>query len=190
MTEMQEYRRFIKYKFPVGTVIQDPTCSEPYTINKRSVFIIFPRTYDDYNDWGRPKDEKDYVVEFLVQNPGKHTRRHYLDVWFTKGEILEKYQEETPIWIRKDTTKFEYSEEVIKRVKKLYHYTDALKKLEQNSKELLYHVNRYDKFVTIETFVKCHKESEYKEILAAVEKYNEHKELEELVKKEISEFFK
>lgn len=50
MTELKELKEFIKNRFPVGSVIWDSTCSQPYTINKRTVYWVKPWTYDGYND--------------------------------------------------------------------------------------------------------------------------------------------
>ena len=91
MTERQELRDFIKKKFPIGTVIHDPTCSEPYSIKKSSVFDIHCWKSDDYNPDFLPDNEGDYTVDFYVHDPGKYTRVHSL-CSYPKRWCLEKFK--------------------------------------------------------------------------------------------------
>ena len=91
MTERQEFLQFIKKKFPIGYVVYDSTCSVPYTINKRSVYIVSEWKYDDYNDLMRPKKDEHYTVDFLIKNPGKYSRIYELKS-YPKGWILKKYE--------------------------------------------------------------------------------------------------
>lgn len=91
MTERQEYLKFIKERYPIGTVIWVSSCSQPYTINKRTVFRAHPWKAEDYNDDFRPKDEKDYDVDFTCHNAGKNTRDYNLNSYQRK-HILNKYK--------------------------------------------------------------------------------------------------
>jgi len=93
MTEKQELRAFIKDRYPVGTVIQDWTCSEPYTIKKSSVFEIHPWLKEDYNSESLPINDGDYDVDFLVHDAGKNSRVHEL-CWLPKNQCLKKYMSE------------------------------------------------------------------------------------------------
>jgi len=91
MTEKQELRKFIKTRFPIGSVIQDWTCSEPYTIKKYSVFVIHCWVKSDYNPDFLPDNDGDYEVEFLVHDPGIDERMHYL-CCYPKNWCLERYK--------------------------------------------------------------------------------------------------
>lgn len=90
MTERKELLEFIKLKYPVGSMIWDSTCSQPYKIHKRSVFEINVWTYDDYNDDMRPSDETHYTVEFYVKNPGKYSSVHHLKSYPKKWVLKTK----------------------------------------------------------------------------------------------------
>lgn len=93
MTERQEYIKFIKWLCPLGTIIDDWTSSEPYVINKRTVFRVHVWKYEDYNDLARPENEKYYNVEFTFSNPGKYTRIYStINHFFEKKDILLKYR--------------------------------------------------------------------------------------------------
>lgn len=93
MTERQEYLKFIKERYPIGSEVNDITCSQLYYINKRTVFEAHPWKPEDYNDLHRPEKDKDYFIEFTCHNPGKHERIYSLDVGLiTKGDILMKYK--------------------------------------------------------------------------------------------------
>lgn len=108
MTERQEYIAFIKERYPIGTTFWEPTCSEPYTINKNTVFRVHPWLATDYNDESRPDDEKDYIVDFTCHNAGKDTRDYNLNCYRRK-DILSKYKPEVKIitfGINKTSTKF------------------------------------------------------------------------------------
>jgi hypothetical protein len=83
-TNRQRVRNYAKSAYPVGSVIWDSTCSEPYQINKRSVFEIFFWGAEDYNPDFLPDDTDDYYIEILVRNPGKDTRMHSLETTFFK----------------------------------------------------------------------------------------------------------
>lgn len=78
MTEKQKLRAYIKNRFPIGSVIMDWTCSEPYTIKKSSVFDIYTWVDSDYNPDFLPDNDGDYWVEFYVHDAGKHTRVHHI----------------------------------------------------------------------------------------------------------------
>jgi hypothetical protein len=99
ITEKKELQLFIRWKYPVGTIIQDPTCSEPFTIKKNSVFEIFVWEAEEYNPDFLPDDRKDYYVDFLVRDPGKHSRLHSLDRRFRLRECLAKYTDREPRWL-------------------------------------------------------------------------------------------
>lgn len=94
MTERQEYIKFIKWLYPIGSVIDDWTCSEPYIVNKRTVFNAHPWKSVDYNDQMRPENDEDYTVEFTCHNPGKHTRVYTIGDYYEKRHILSKYRKE------------------------------------------------------------------------------------------------
>lgn len=73
-----ELRKYIRHRFPIGTVIHDSTCSVPYTIKKNSVFEFIEWNADSYNDTMRPENEKDYTIEFFVRDTGKDSRMYDL----------------------------------------------------------------------------------------------------------------
>lgn len=98
MTDLKQFRKFIKWRLPVGAVIHDVTCSQPYVIKKNTVFDIHVWGYEDYNDEMRPEHEQDYYVEFACHDPGKHTRVHEIYGLYCKKNILTKYTEHTP-WL-------------------------------------------------------------------------------------------
>lgn len=98
MTELQECREYIKWKYPVGTVIEDETRSVPYTIKKNSVFNIYFDSAEDYNDMFRPTEDKEYKVYFYVRNAG--TGIEYKLEEKEKQYILKKYISETPVWLK------------------------------------------------------------------------------------------
>jgi hypothetical protein len=78
---------YIKARFPVGTEIWDPTCSQPYRIREYSVFDI----YDDLDDMAEPCEAL-VQFEFLVHNPGKLTRTHWVQST-PKRWVLDYYNE-------------------------------------------------------------------------------------------------
>lgn len=88
MTEKQAFRLYLRHKYPVGTVIQDYTCSEPYTIKNRSVFLFFP---NEYADIYLPKDPMRRYIKFLVQDPGRNTRRHQFEELDQSREAIYHY---------------------------------------------------------------------------------------------------
>lgn len=90
MTELQELKQFIKKRFPIGCTIYDSTRSQPYVINKRTVYWVKPWTPEDYNDEMRPDDDRDYTVDFMVHDPGKNTPVYSL-CSYPKKWCLEKY---------------------------------------------------------------------------------------------------
>jgi hypothetical protein len=92
MTERQECIQFIKKLYPIGSIVDDPTCSELYKINKRTVFKVFIWKAEDYNDMMRPKDEKNYYVEFRCHDPGKHTREYSIGGVYEKRHIISKFK--------------------------------------------------------------------------------------------------
>jgi len=92
MTERQECIQFIKKRLPIGTEIDDPTCSQLYTVNKRTVFDVFIWKADDYNDEMRPKEEKNYDIEFYCHNPGKNERIYSIRGFYQKKDILSKFK--------------------------------------------------------------------------------------------------
>lgn len=94
MTERQECIRFIKNLYPVGSVVDDPTCSQLYKVNKRTVFKVFIWGAEDYNDAMRPEDEKDYTVEFCCHDPGKYTRVYSIPGFFEKRHMISKFKEQ------------------------------------------------------------------------------------------------
>lgn len=91
MTERQEYIKFIKERYPIGTVIWVDSCSQPYTITKRTVFRVHPWSANDYNDHFRPEHDKDYHVDFSCHDAGKNTRDYNLSS-YEKKDILSKYK--------------------------------------------------------------------------------------------------
>tara|TARA_R110000868_G_scaffold368315_1_gene631408 strand:+ start:157 stop:423 length:267 start_codon:yes stop_codon:yes gene_type:complete len=87
MTDRQRFLNFIKQQYPVGSVVINSSCSQPYTVNKRTVFRVHPMKSEDYNDMFRPEDENDYRVDFTCHNPGINTRDYNLKS-YTRKEIL------------------------------------------------------------------------------------------------------
>lgn len=76
--QKKELIAFAKWRWPVGTTIWDPTCSEPYTIKKRTVYEIMEW---DYSERFMPDKDEDFNVDFLVRDPGKYTRFHSLKTY-------------------------------------------------------------------------------------------------------------
>jgi len=78
MTEKKMLVKYIKTLHPVGSEIYVTSAYNPFIVRKDSVFEAHVWKYDDYNDEMRPHDRENYVIDFLVHNPGNDTRRYHL----------------------------------------------------------------------------------------------------------------
>jgi hypothetical protein len=110
-TEKQEFRKYIKAKFPIGTEVYDWCCGEePYVINKRSVFMISEWKAEDYNPDFLPENVEDYWIEFHVHNPGRDTAVYELETTTTRKDIKNfwKWKKEREERIEKEKKKINY----------------------------------------------------------------------------------
>jgi hypothetical protein len=66
--------KFIKARYPIGSLVYDITRSQPYKIKKQSVFEVYEWEYEI-----GPEDEGDVYLDFLVRDTGKLSEFYSID---------------------------------------------------------------------------------------------------------------
>lgn len=147
MTELQECRAFIKWKFPVGTVIEDYNGhhSGTYTIKKRSVFHIFIKTNKDYNQFSQ-REDKDLEIHFYVADPGKNSIMYLLQGWYRKRDILLKYWRVDKYNIEHFINKGETLPRWLSNIKTYLYTDDSVEITEPN--QIVYQVAKHNLLCT------------------------------------------
>ncbi len=79
--------------YTVGDLIYDSTRSQPYRVNKQSIFkcVLW-----EYNDESKPEKFNDYHFDVLVRNPGKFSEFYFVKTFQIKDiqYFINKYKNE------------------------------------------------------------------------------------------------